>query len=262
VPGARPITCLLLIVALGGAASGCAALPGPAVRQIREADDAYNAQRYAEADKILSPVIDDYLASPDIAEALYLRGLCRLRTARPVEAQADLEAALERSQRPDLTDRLHTQLGNLEYNQERYNRAVGYYEDSYRDLPNRPPKDRVGLQYGVALQRLGRFGEARGVFNDVATRFANTDFGAEARRKAGWTHDYFTIQCGVYREIGGAHRLAQTLKDKGIDALAVPEDGASSKLYMVRVGRYRTYTAARQALPAVQRVQRDAFIAP
>ncbi len=261
-PGARPITQSLLIVALGGVVSGCAALPGPAVRQIREADAAYSAQRYAEADKILSPVIDDYMASPDIAEALYLRGLCRLRTGRSVEAQADLEGALERSQRPDLTDRLHTQLGNLEFDQERYNRAVGYYEDSYRDLPNRAPKDRVGLQYGLALQRLGRFGEAREVFNDVATHFTDTDFGAEARRKATWAHDYFTIQCGAYRDIAAAHRLAQTLKDKGVDALAVPEEGVSSKLYMVRVGRYRTYAAARQALPGVQRAQRDAFITP
>ena len=136
---------------------GCASLPASAVQRIREADRAYQTRRYHVAEKLLAPVIESHGDKPDVAEALYLRGLCRLRTDRAAEARADLDRALYLARRNDLIDRLHTQLGNIEFDDERYNRAAVYYEQAYDDLPDRPPKDRVGYQYGVALQRLGRF---------------------------------------------------------------------------------------------------------
>ena len=241
---------------------GCATLPASAVQRIREADRAYQTRRYGVAEKLLDPVIGSHGDKPDVAEALYLRGLCRLRTDRPAEARADLDRALYLARRNDLIDRLHTQLGNIEFDNERYNRAAVYYEHAYDDLPNRPPKDRVGYQYGVALQRLGRFADARSVLNGVAGDFPGSDYAASARRKAAWRHDYFAIQCGAYRKIGGAHNHARSLKNQGIDAIAQPDDSALTRRYVVRVGRYNTFATARQALPRVLRFQPDAFIVP
>ncbi|MFH0980213.1 MAG: SPOR domain-containing protein [Planctomycetota bacterium] len=255
-----PAAAALLL--LSGGLGGCAALPAPALRQIEEADQAYRAQRYRAAEELLSPVIEAHPENPDIAEALYVRALCRLRTQRAAEARADLDAALTRARRDELIDRIHTQLGNLEFDQERYNRAAAYYAEAYDGLPDRPPKDRVGYQYGIALQRTGRTTEARLVLAEVATDFPQSEFAVKARRKTEWSNDYFAIQCGVFESIARAHAQAKTLKDQGIDAIAIPDTSVSTKRYMVRVGRYRTYAAARQALSAVQRVQPDAFIVP
>lgn len=238
--------------------SGCATLPSPAVERIKQADRAYHARRYAVAEQLLTPIIETHSDKPDIGEALYLRALCRLETDRPTEARTDLKQALHVTRRNELVDRLHAQLGNLAFDKGRYKSAAVYYKPSYDDLPDYPPKDRIGYQYGLALQRVGRFAEARTVLTDVYAKFPSSGFAPKARLKAAWLHDYFTIQCGAYRQIAGAHQQAKSLKDQGVDALAVP----SSNLYLVRVGRYRTYSAAQLVLPLVKRVQPDAFIVP
>lgn len=258
----RKTTGALAVLIVSVHLGGCTTLPPPAVERIQKADRAYRDGRYSVAEQLLVPVIETHGDKPDVGEALYVRGLCRLKTKRAAEARADLEKALYLTRRNELVDRLHTQLGNLEFDRERYVPAALFYEQAYDDLPNRPPKDRVGYQYGIALQRCGRFPEAKSVLTDVTTKFPRSSFASQARRKACWPHEYFTIQCGAYRNIGGAHGQAETLQEHGLEALAVPQSAASSKLYVVRVGRYRTYAAARRALPGVQRVQPDAFIIP
>jgi len=255
--------CWVLVVLAGwSCVGGCSTLPSHAAERIKKADRAYRVRRYTVAEELLAPVIEAHSRTPDAAEAFYIRALCRLKAGRLVEAEGDLEQAKCLTRRNGLLDRVHAQLGNIEFDKGRYHRAVVYYEAAYDDLPNRPPKDRIGYQYGVSLQRVGHAAEARSVFGDVVTKYPRSPVAAQARRKAAWQHDSFFIQCGAYRKIAGAHQHASSLKNQGVDAIAVPEKGVSSRLYMVRVGPYRTYAAARGALPDVQRVQPDAFIIP
>ncbi|MCP4590616.1 MAG: SPOR domain-containing protein [bacterium] len=100
------------------------------------------------------------------------------------------------------------------------------------------------------------------MFRDLASQFPGSEHALLARSKADWPHDYFVIQCGAFKKIAGAHQHVKTLAQQRITALAVPEGVGSSRLYVVRVGRYPDYAAARQHLPVVRRVQPDAFIAP
>ncbi len=259
---ARNTSCGLGLFLLFTYVGGCSALPAPAIQRIRTADREYRCCRYAAAEELLSPVIAAHQGKPETAEALYLRGLCRLRSQRVAEARSDLDKALHLARRNDLVDRIHAQLGNIAFDMEKHDQAIVHYEQGYNDLPNKPPKDRVGYQYGVVLQRVGRWVEGRSVLSGVAGRFPKSDFAGKAGRKAAWPHDHYAIQCGAYRNIAGAHKHADSLRDRGIDALAVPHSAASATLYLVCVGHYRTYAAARDALPTVRQAQSDAFIVP
>jgi tetratricopeptide (TPR) repeat protein len=241
---------------------GCTALPRPAVERIRQADEAYQVRRFGEAEQLLTSVVEAHPDHPDVGEALYLRGLCRLHTNQIVKSQEDFRRALRVTHRDALIDLLHTQLGILAFNEGRYRSAAVYFAQAYEHLPDQTPKDRVGLQYGVALQRLRRFEEARPVLEDVAARFPGSSYAAAAQRKAGWTRDYFSIQCGAYSDIGRAHQHAESLAGRGINAIAFPENVGMSTLHVVRVGRYGSYGAAQRALTDVHRVEPAAFIVP
>ena len=96
-------------------APGCTRLPASAVRQIGESHRAYQAGRYAQAQRLVTPVIAKHPDKPDVAEALYVRGLSRLKTGKTVTARGDFESALGVADRDELIALLHAQLGNLDY---------------------------------------------------------------------------------------------------------------------------------------------------
>lgn len=253
---------LVLAGLLAGLGGGCAPLPQDSIRRMEDAELAYRSSRYDRAEQLVTAVIDAHADKPETAEALYLRGLCRIKAGKQTEARADLNRALRLTRRNDLVDLIHTQLGNLEFDQRRYTQAVIYYEPAYQDLPDRAPKDRVGFQYGIALQRSGRFARARSLLAEVAREFPTSGYATQARRKAAWPHQYFSIQCGSFLNISGAHQHASSLNAKGVNAVAYPDESSSPKRYVVRVGRYPTYAAAERHLARVQQVQSDAFVLP
>ena len=253
---------VLIIMVVLLAPAGCALLPPSAVRQVRLAHDAYRAREFSRAAELVSPVIREHPQSPEIAEALYLRALCNVRTRRRAAAGADLKKALVRSRRPELTALIRAQLGNLAFDDEEYAQAAEFYGQAKDDLPPKPPTDQILYQYGVSLQRSGRFADARFAFADVFTRFPRSPYAAPARRKYKWRHPYFAVQCGAFTTVDLARELAQDLKVRGVEVRILREARGESELYVVRAGEHRTYAEAAQAAQALRPTVHDVFVVP
>lgn len=251
----------LMSLALAGLA-GCQTLPAPAVQRLNEAEGAYRANQFDRTEELCTAVIKAHGDKPDVAEAFYLRGLARLKGREQDGAIRDFETALNKTQRRELRGRAHAQLGNIDFERGRYQQAVVHYAWARDELPDQPPKDRVCLQHGIALQRLGRFRDAQPVLAETFKKFPQSSHAAEARRRHTWPHEFFTIQCGAFSDVARAHQHAARLQAQGVSAVAVPEGEGGSRLYHVRVGRYITYIQAEGALSGVRRGQPDAFILP
>lgn len=250
----------MLLVML--ATAGCERLPGSAVQQVRQAHSAYERRDYVQSERLLTPVIGAYADSPDVAEALYVRGLCRLKQGSTAAARKDFEAAVRRTQRPELRALLHAQLGNLDFEARRYTQAAGHYHVARGDLPERPPTDRVLLRYAECLQRIGKFREAKLVLAELLLDYPRGQVAAQARNKLSGPQDHFAIQCGVYSKSAYAKRAAEKLRKVGVDARAWEQRRNGALRYVVQTGHFRTYAEARQALPRVRAHVADAFIVP
>lgn len=244
------------------AGGGCHRLPEAAVRQIRQAHQAYRHRQYARCERLASPVIAAHAAEPDTAEAYYLRGLARLRTDRKQAAKTDFEKGRRLTDRAELKALLHAQLGNLEYEAGQYERAAGHYRMAEADLPPHPPSDRVLLRYGMSLQRSGRFREGKRVLARLLLRFPSGRPADQARRKVTWPHDYHRVQCGVYSKAETARAAARRLSDRGVPASSWRQTRNGKTRYVVQAGRYRTYPEARRALEEIRPIVPDAFIMP
>jgi len=242
--------------------SACGQMPAGAVGQIEQADGLVRSGQYDVAARLCTRVITDYPAHADTAEALYLRGMCFLYQGRVGPARSDFQAGLRLAKRPDLVSLLYAQLGNIDFSAEAWSSAAEQYRRAMPNLPRRAPSDRVLYQYAVALQRAGRFDEARPVFTRLLGEHAGSRYAEPARSKRAWSLDYFMIQCGSYSDIGRANEAASELRRRGIEALAIPGASGGSRLTAVRAGKYATYTAAAEDLGRIRAAVPDAFVLP
>ena len=250
---------LLLAIA---SVAGCERLPGPAVKQIRQAHQAYEHRQYAQSERMLGSVIAEHAGKPDVAEAHYVRGLCRLNQDHQQAARSDFEAGLAVADRAELRALLHAQLGNLDYEAGDYAQAAAHYRAAKDDLPERSPFDRVLLRYAESLRRQGDFREAKRVWAELLLKFPQGSSARLARRKLADGDDHYSIQCGVYSKPAYAQKAAEDLRSKGIPARAWKEQRNGTTRHVVRTGQYRTYAEAQQALQEVRRHVPDAFIVP
>jgi len=242
--------------------SGCTMLPPQAIEQVRNAHQAYESKDYQQAVRLTSPVIRDYPESPDVAEAWYIRGLSHLRMNHRPTARADLEEALSRSQRPELTALARAQLGNMDFDEGNYSRAAERYAPADVALPSEPPTDHILYQYGLALERTGRFAEAKFPFAEVFTEYPRSGFAGAARRHYNWPHRYFAVQCGAFARLDSARQLTNQLADNGHAARIIKDDHAGGSRYVIQAGRFPRYADAQAAADAIRPVVTDVFIVP
>jgi len=252
----------LLWSGLLGGLGGCTALPPGAVRQIENANLAYRARDYDRAEGMLTPVIRSHPESPDTAEAFYVRALCQIHRQQRDTARADLKRVIPLSQRPDLTALAYAQLGNLAFDEEDYPQAAGCYRHAARGLPRQRPTDQILYQYGLSLQRSGRFADARFAFGDVIMDYSGSPYAASAQRKLAWPYEHFSIQCGAFSKLESAREWAGELKARGFSPRVLRDPRAESALYMVYAGEYSEYSAAVADREAIRNVVHDVFIVP
>lgn len=241
---------------------GCADLPPAGRQMLLTAAGRYSAGQYGAAQQAAETFLRQYPGSPAAAEARYVRGLCRLRAEQPEAARADFAAAAEGAQRPDLRAYALAALGNLAFAAGDLGEAARYYARAEPDLPMRPPADEILYRYGLCLQRAGRWGEARRQFSRVLHHFGDRPAAAGARRAFNWPHDYFAIQCGVFRRADNAERAVADLGRRGIPAKAEYSSVEGEAAWRVLTGMYPTYEQARADLPRVRRAEPSAIIVP
>lgn len=222
----------------------------------------YRQEHFAEAEGAATRVIGREGTRPGAAEAFYIRGCARMHLHRAVEAQADFQRAVELSKRRDLTARARAALGSLAADNRRYEEACDQFAAAVDELPARPPLDEILYRYGLSLQRVGRWREARRVLGQIIRKFRGRPVEEPARRLFSWPDDFFSIQCGAFGRRSNAEKLVGRLRDAGWDATVRTEIRAGQGVYLVRVGRYQTYAQARAELARAQDVQPGAFVVP
>ncbi len=248
-------TCLI-------ACSGCVTISPEGVSLLQGANADYTSNRWPEAETQAATFIQKYGESPVVAEAYYLRGMARLQQKQYATAEADFQKSLERSNRKDLTAKVHSILGYLAMVQDKPEKAVEHYGQALAGLEERPPKDEAYFRYAVALQRVGRWDEARINLARVVDGYPTSEFASRAKRRLAWTSRFFSIQCGLYSQIKNADRQVQQLQSVGLAARRSMLILNGEPRYVVYVGSYPTYNEARIDLPRVRTVVQDALVVP
>ena len=242
-------------------AGGCG-VPAGAQRRIQEAQTAAAAGQFHRAADLVEPVIRAHGNKKQAAAAFYVRGQCRVEAGQRDAARQDFQTALRQSSDADLRALVAVQLGNLAFDDGAYPAACEHYAGAVERLPHRPPADRVFLQYGIALQRSGRFDDANRMYAWLIKEFPNSPHVAAAQAKQAWAAPYFAIQCGAFGQQTAARDLAGALRASGLDAEIANEVRNRGRLFVVRVGRFPSYTDAARALGRVRGVVSDAYIVP
>lgn len=242
--------------------SGCTIM-GPAERQsLREASEQYNRGEVPAAVVRLDRLIRDYGSAPEVAEAYYLRGLCRMKMGQVRPAISDFENAVDKSQRDEVTARARASLGTIAFQNSEWGRAADLYAASVNHLPDQPPTDQILYDAGVALQRAGRWKEASFQFARILNRFRDRPIATEARRMAAWRHEYFSIQLAVFANADAAAASVSNFRARGLDAVQENLPRAGGAMWVVMAGRYALFADAVAALPRARQIQPSAFIIP
>jgi TolA-binding protein len=241
---------------------GCVSLPPLERQQLMKASRDYSAGDTASATSTLDRIIRDYGQTAEIAEAYYIRGLCRFKTRKTKAAAVDFEHGISKSKRSDLTARCRASLAAIEFEKGDWKRAADLYAEAVGGLPDVAPTDVVLLGAGIAMQRAGKWREADTQFARILNRFRNRPAAVDARRMSLWRHSYYSIQYGAYRDTDNAGRAVQALRRQGLEPTKeyLPRDGQT--LWVVMAGQYRTYDEARSALARARQQQAQATIVP
>lgn len=274
--------------------TGCQQLSPQAIQQIEQARGELQKRNYVKCEHILNPVIASYQTSNDIAEALYMRGQCRLMKNQRKQGVRDLATAQNVARDKRLRAWIEVQLANVAYDDGSHRKARTLYESALSELPDAPPTDQVMHQLAMACERGGDRAEARRVRAELAARFPSSRYvrksGARRGRMLASTRTSsregitsssrasnrsnrkftrsstvgskgrFEIQCGAYARIEHAHQAAARLRQKGINALAIPQPRGGVVKHVVRVGKYDNYRDASRMLAKVRKYHTDAFI--
>ncbi|MCH7721602.1 MAG: SPOR domain-containing protein [Planctomycetes bacterium] len=237
-------------------------MPRSAIQQIRQAQQAYDAGRYARVDQLVSPVIAKHGSQPQIAEALYLRALGRLQVGNQPGAEGDLRRALVISRDRQTTALIEAQFGYLRFADNQYERAVAHYRSAVGNLSTDARSDELRFCYGVSQLRAGRFADGRATLKRLAHADPTGPYGEASRRKADWPHDYLVVQSGAFSQSSAAEAEAQRWKDRGKPASVTATHDGGHTLYLVHVGRYKTFADGVFALREIRAVSPDAFLFP
>ncbi len=241
---------------------GCQELTPEARQHLSEGAQAYEKADYTGANIKLSQFIDRYKDVPEVAEAYYVRGLCRLRLNHRSEARQDLTTAIQKSKRKDLTARAQASLAVMAYDDGDWATAARQYGEALEWIEEVREYDDHLLRYGVSLQRLGQWDQSRQQFAQLIQKYPNTTAGKTAKDLMGWNRPYFTIQCHALSRPDAAANEVARLRKLGLEASQLMETRQGRAMYLVQIGQYKTYDEARQALERVKRQVPTARIMP
>lgn len=257
---AKAVLCCLVLSSV--CVVGCARLPELERQQLIEACRNYNEGDIATATATLDRIIREYGQTSEIAEAYYLRGLCRSISEQPKAAGEDFERGISTSNRSDLTARCQAGLAAIAFNAGDWERAADLYEQSIGQLPDVPPTDAVLFAAGVSMQRAGQWQKAAFPFARILNKFRNRPIAADARRLAAWRHPYYAIKLGAYRDADSAEKAVQQFRQQGFDPEREYQPDQGQSAWVVMSGRYRGLRDAQAALANVRQRQPQAVIIP
>lgn len=249
---------MVLLAGLSG--SGCSTVSKSMRSAISRADKQYDSSNYLVAEGILNRALVAEPNSPAAGEAYYIRGLCHLKQGSIDQGKADLQLALKRAKRKDLKINTLTCLGTIAYERGDWQGACQYWQQVANKLPKVAPNHWVLYRLGIALQKVGKWDEARKYFGKIIHEYGGTDVARKANGRL--KYEYFSVQAGAFAQSRRAGVLASKLRNAGFKARIAGKYSSGKRLSIVSVGRYPNYNLAASMLRRVRHVVPDAAIMP
>lgn len=250
---------LFIAAALCG---GCVELPPAGKIKLADAEKSYRANDIRKATQTLDEIIREFPDYKESALAYYLRALCHERSDRVVDAGRDVQKCIALSTNRVLTAKARAMAGAFYFDSGNVGAAIEQYAKAVDGLPKEPPADMVRYRYGVCLQRHGEWANARKQFEIVTRDFPNSQAAPWARRMLEWRHEFFSVQCGVFRDRGAAASLSARLTSARLNGWYESQTRDGAAMQVVYSGRHKTYEQAKSAVASVRRIAPDASVAP
>jgi tetratricopeptide (TPR) repeat protein len=203
----------------------------------------YGTRDFAGTEELAGKYIDKEPTADNVDEAFYLRGLARYGRGDRIGATADLGKALERTKRADMKYKANMTLGDIAFDQYRWEEAVADYQKALGAGAGVEP--RLQFRLGAALQAVGQWDNARAHFEAVAGPGGDAALAERARERM--EARVFSLQFGAFKEGVRAGDLARQLKAAGIPANVASELRDKQLVFVVRAGSYTTWADAEAA---------------
>jgi len=239
---------------------GCANTPSPQAKELLTGgSQAFSRGDYAVAVEKTDAFLRDNSAKIGADEAYFIRGLAKYNLKDLPGARSDLNEALNRTKLKQVRVQSLVALGDIAWDLDDMALAERHYRQALDDIEDgKAPSDHARYRLGCVLQRRGAWDDADLQFSRVVHFFGTSELGKQAARRSrcrAWT-----VQAGAYRDKARADLAAKSLQAQNLPAKveALAEDG--NLLYVLQVGRYVQYEQAVAAMPAVKKLQTDAYV--
>ena len=193
------------------------------------------------------------------AEKYYIRGLAREKAGDIGGAKADWLTCIggkgcdrARGHAMLALGDLCYQAGDVDGAQRRYRQCIALVG------PESKASEQAHYRLGHLLQRQGRWADATEVFGRLVRLFARTKLASLVRARmygSAWT-----VQAGAFASKRNADALIRGLAQQQLAAVEEPSPRNGGTYHIVKIGRYRTYGLAEDALRLVRNTQKNAFI--
>jgi tetratricopeptide (TPR) repeat protein len=212
----------------------------------------YENEQYSRAIEQLSRFLTEVREGPEVARALYLRGVSNAQLGHRSQAYADLRGCTVTRTDVEAVWRAYVVLSTLLFEDRQWGQAADNLRAAAERMPGNPPKDAVLYRLGLCYERTGRWRDATECFAKVADDFPASTYAEPARRRVQLRPAHYAIQCGAFRDESNARRLRVRLKQEGLDAHIREETRGRTALYVVLAGRYTGYEQAQSYLAMVK----------
>ena len=158
-------------------------------------------------------------------------------------------------------------LGDCYLGMRDYERAAASYRSLIESMPHSQRLPSAYLLLAKSLQNLGRLEEAKTFYQKVIKDYRQSMEAEQAQQclnslpltqpklegaglrpvSPAQETSYFSIQVGAFSEKRNAENLADRLRKKGYSLSIVAPSPGKSRLYKVRVGKFKTRSAALEA---------------
>jgi tetratricopeptide (TPR) repeat protein len=241
---------------------GCNMLSDQQRLCLTSGEQAFQAKQYDAARQRLTQFLSEVHDRPEVARALYVRGMAAALSGHRPAAYADLQRAARESRDPQTTWQPHVVLGVLYFEDENWLAAAQVLTEAAARMPTAPPLDAVLFRLAMCHERLGRWEGALPPCRRIAAELPRSPYADDAARRLQLRASCFAVQCGVFTRADNASALVARLGQVGFKPYVRQEPRGGNTYHVVLEGRYASYAQALQALAHVKGYVPEAVLWP
>lgn len=229
---------IITTIILLGLALNCFAAESLEERLYFEAEEAYLKADYENACVLCSRLSDLYPASKVLPDALYLKGLCLLKTGFYTEARSNFEKVLSDHHRSDIYCDALLAYGDTFMLDNKLDLAHSSYQKLLKEYPKSSLSAQTMFRLGQISRKKGSWAEAKSIYEKILAKYPNTVEAKNSKDIMTENEFYFTIQVGSFSDRLNAQRLCDDLSLKGYNSYTQEYKTEITSFYRVKVGRF------------------------